>query len=278
MPYKNIVKWDKVHHFMRSFFPPSKTQNVFCYYGSVKLFRSLLLTLFSLNMNQVYGKDVDYFLKSQGDNLNYFIQTSASLGIFKEKTTRSTITTEQNSPMTISGGISYFPNAVEKVSFIAMGSLSYLVPSDFEHEGGSVFSNNLKLDPEYGASMYVHKSYTHRNSTGFFGGIDYESFNLYNASSLLIGESPTLVTERISYATLGLTFAKKIVTPFVLNISASQSLTTQREFRGQRYQIVWNQKYSENTWYHIFAKRHELNDGHRNLTITRYGVGVGFYY
>ncbi|WP_412462920.1 hypothetical protein [Halobacteriovorax sp. RT-2-6] len=243
-----------------------------------RIFRSLIIFYIGLNTNQVYGKSLDFFLKSKGDNHNYFIQTSASLGMFKEKTSNRVLKTQKNSPMTLTAGISYFPVSIEKLSLVALGSISYLVASEIESDSGSSFSNNLKLKPELGASFYAHKSYTYRNSTGFFGGVDYEVFNLYNSSKFLDGESLDTEVKRIYYGTLGLTFAQKIITPFVLNLSFSQSVNSQRGLSGQRYQINYSQKYSENMWYNIFAKRHELKNDYRQLSITRLGIGVGFYY
>lgn len=229
-------------------------------------------------MNQVYGKGLDFFSKSRGVDHNYFIQTTASLGMFKEKTSNQVFKTEQNSPMTITGGISYFPSSFEKLSIVALGSISYLVPSNIESDEGSIFTNNLKLSPEFGASLYAHKSYTHRNSTGFFGGVDYEVFNLYNSSALVTGEELTTQIKRVYYATAGLTFAQKLITPFILNLSYSHSVNSEHGLSGQRYQITYNQKYSDNMWYHIFAKRNELKNDRRDVSITRLGIGVGFYY
>ncbi len=243
-----------------------------------RILRSLIIFYIGLNTNQVYGKDLDFFLKSKGDNHNYFIQTSASLGMFKEKTSSQVLKTQKNSPMTLTAGLSYFPTTIEKLSIVALGSISYLVGSEVESDSGSTFSNNLKLKPELGASLYAHKSYTHRNSTGFFGGVDYELFNVYKSGELLNGGTLDVETKRIYYGTVGLTFAQKLITPFVFNLSFSQSVNLQRGLSGQRYQINYSQKYSENMWYHIFTKRHELKNDYRQLSITRLGIGVGFYY
>lgn len=245
----------------------------------MKVLRSLVIFLFSLNFNQVYGKNLDYFQKFNGDNYNYFIQTSASLGIFKEKLSDATIKTEQNSPMTITGGIAYFPDSMEKLSLLAIGSISYLVSSDLEGEGGTTFANSLELDPEMGFSLYAHKSYTYRNVTGFFGGIDHEVFYLYNTEDFLNNSSELKSsTHKVAYVTIGLAFAQKLITPFVLKLSASQSVRSNTDLEGQRYSINYSQKYSENMWYHVFAKRHEFKNNKRRLDITRLGVGVGFYY
>ncbi len=229
-------------------------------------------------MNQVYGKNLDYFLKNSGSNSNYFIQTAASLGIVTDKDANTKTSTETNSPMTLNAGISYFPDSFEKTAVVAIGSISYMVSSDFEDAGGSTFSNNMKLDPEFAGSLYLHKSYTYRNVTGFFGGLDYESFNLYSAPSAILSNEIELSRERITYATLGLCFAQKLVTPFVLKLSASQSLINQLGLSGQRYHLHYEQKYSENTWYHFFAKRNVLSNGSRELRINRFGFGLGFYY
>lgn len=245
----------------------------------MKYFRSLVIFFIGLNINQVHGKNLDYFLKSNGDEFNYFIQTAASLGIQKEKVSNIMISTEQNSPMTITAGFAFFPSSIEKLSLLATGSLSYIVPSDIKEEGGSTFSNNTKLDPETGFSFHAHKSYTYRNVTGFFGGLDHEVFYLYNTPDFLgSGKELKSVTQKITYGTLGLAFAQKFFTPFVFKISASQSFSSKTGLKGQRYLIDYSQKYSENMWYHIFVKRHELQDDLRELKITRLGVGVGFYY
>lgn len=243
-----------------------------------RILRSLIIFYIGLNTNQVYGKDLDFFLKSKGDNHNYFIQTSASFGMFKEKTFNRVLKTQKNSPMTLTAGLSYFPTSIEKLSIVALGSISYLVGSEVESDNGITSTSNLKLKPELGASLYAHKSYTYRNSTGFFGGVDYELFNVYNSKKFLSDESVDTEIKRIYYATAGLTFAQKLITPFVLNLSFSQSINSQRGLSGQRYQINYSQKYSENMWYNIFAKRHELKNDYRELSITRLGVGVGFYY
>ena len=230
------------------------------YYGGVKLLRSLVITIISLHMNQIKGADS-----------SYFIQTSASVGIVKDEGLGATLKTEQNSPMTLTAGLTYELESFDNLSVLSKGSVSYLIASDIEQEGGSTFSNDTKLAPEFGASLHLLNS-------NFFGGVDLESFSLYAGLPDAGSNAIHFISEKLTYTTLGISFKGQLITPYVFKVSASQSLSSDKGFSGQRYIVAFEQEYSENIWYHVFAKRHSLENGGRQISISRYGVGLGFHY
>lgn len=193
-----------------------------------------------------------------------------SLGSLNEVKDSTDITSEQNSPVTL--GLTYERDLSEKTYFSSSLYVSYL--NNFEQSTGE----SLEVPMEYGLTAYRgHKMMDY----DIYYGVDYEKFTTFNTSDLGVTTN-TLETKNqaLSYVTFGVSKyfpikSKGIFTKFSFSKNITSTNSDGSAFTGYKWigfaAFPINKKISVTG----FVKQHLL-EGDTDLTITRYGFGVGF--
>ena len=202
-----------------------------------------------------------------------FITTSA--GTFSEKFSSVTVTSKQNSPITFGiGGNLPFDN--ERIwSLNSSLYLSYLTGQTTNR------AENIDIDPEIGVNLYLQYTFPKNSLYSIYSGIDVERFSTFNTDDLLSGASIETREQLLSFATIG--FNRLFMPggkPFLFKISYSFGITGSsneagKEFKGDKYLIYLNYKIFSKINLHFLSKFHSLT-GPTDLSITRYGAGIGW--
>lgn len=205
-----------------------------------------------------------------------FFHATVSQGKFLEDISGNKIDSQQNSPFTIGAGLVYLPPRLRDYSFATSVYYSNLKPSIVNDGSDTVTNTNLKLPPEIGLNLYAQRSMS-RFFTNIYGGFDYEEFNLLNFDKIVEGETTALESQRqkVLFGTIGGAFTFTMINPTTVKVSYSQGIASNNDINGGKYMLYMNQKLTQNFWYHILYKQHLLNEGNREISISRYGVGVG---
>lgn len=227
----------------------------------------------------------DFFEESKTErrlNLNAFYMASAGSFVETVPNEEGQITSKQNSPYSIGVGGGYvFGDMTHSLS----GSVywSSLRASDLSGDVVSS-SNTLEVPEEIGYNLYYQ--YLVKNwGLGFYGGVDKEKFSTFNTRDILVGQELAIVSNDLTYATLGMakTFYLgdyKFLSRASFATSVASTSTSTRgdaQFEGNRMLLFLSMRGSYNLSYHLLYKRHQLT-GPTNLTIDRVGIGIGYQF
>lgn len=205
-----------------------------------------------------------------------FIHASLSQGKFLDTIGSNKIDSQQNSPFTIGAGFVYLMEEYKNYSIASSIYYSNLQTNNINDASNTVTNKNLKLPAEVGVNVYLQKNLRSLISN-VYGGIDYEEFNTLNFDQIIEGNSQELSSQRqkFTYLTAGLGLSFNFIKASTMKFSASQALATSTDLSGSKFMIYFNQKLSNNFWYHLLYKQHLLTENDRDVSISRYGIGVG---
>lgn len=227
----------------------------------------------------------DFFEESKEErrlNLNAFYMASAGSFVETVPNEEGQITSKQNSPYSIGVGAGYvFGDFSHSLS--ASLYWSSLRASDLS---GDVVSNSntLEVPEEIGYNIYYQYLFKSLG-LGLYGGLDKEKFSTFNTRDILVGEELSIVSNDLTYATLGLgkTFYlgdfKFLSRASIATTIASTSTSTRSDaqFEGTRLLAFLSMRGSYNFSYNFLYKRHQLT-GPTNLTIDRVGIGLSYQF
>jgi hypothetical protein len=221
------------------------------------------------------GSKRENYFKEPSDIVN-FIHITFSQGTFSEDINGNSIESQQNSPFTIGAGIGYKFKKSPRNSISSSIYYSNLKASNIKDPTGTVTNKNLDLDAEIGANFYYQ-----RGLRGWFNnlytGLDYERFNTFNFDQVIDGLTTELkaTEQRMTFLTGGFGLFFDYKKPIRVKVSYSQGITSATELEGSKYLFYINQSISKRYWYHLLFKQHNLEEGQKTLSITRYGIGFG---
>lgn len=205
-----------------------------------------------------------------------FIHATLSQGKFLDTIGNNKIDSQQNSPFTIGAGFVYLLEDYKDYSIASSAYYSNLQASNINDASNTVDNKGISLPAEIGANIYLQKN-LQSTINAVYGGFDYEQFNTLNFDEIIEGETTTLDSQRqtVLFATAGLGLTFQFIKPTTMKFSASQAVSSSTEFGGTKYMMYLNQKLTNNFWYHILYKQHMLSGTSRDVSISRYGIGVG---
>lgn len=205
-----------------------------------------------------------------------FIHASLSQGKFLDTIGNNKIDSQQNSPFTVGAGFAYLMEDYKDYSIASSIYYSNLQTNNINDTSNTVQNKDLDLPAEIGLNLYLQKN-LQSTISNVYGGFDYEEFNTLNFDQIIQGETQELASQRqkFLYLTAGLGLSFNFIKPSTMKLSASQAVATSTELTGAKYMIYFNQKLSNNFWYHILYKQHLLTEDERDVSISRYGIGVG---
>ncbi len=205
------------------------------------------------------------------------IFTMSSLGTYDQKANNESISFQQNSPLTLGGAFSYYPQN-KLYSFSSSAYISYLSTSVNSQTTGSI-SPPL----ETGGNIYGEYRLNKYNMT-FYSGLDFENISALNLRSFQSTNKVYFDSITASYLTLGMTKPFTLYNiKFVAKFSVSKSLLTSyksidqnaEKYTGSKILFYLNYKINEKFYLHSLLKYHTMS-GPSDLTIFRIGVGVGY--
>lgn len=200
---------------------------------------------------------------------------TASAGTFTEKVSSVTVTSKQNSPITIGIG-GNLPFDDERIwSLNSSFYVSYLTGQTTNRD------EEVSIDPEVGVNLYLQYSFPGNPLYSLYGGMDVERFSTFNTDDLITGASLDTRDQLLSFATLG--FNRIFMPggkPLLFKVSYSFGLTGSSDsdgeaFKGDKYLLYLNYKMFSKILVHVLFKHHSLS-GPTELSITRYGAGIGW--
>lgn len=188
----------------------------------------------------------------------------------------------QNSPVTIGSGVSYYPMD-SKWSVAGSAYVSHLLAS-----GSNLDNRNVTIPPEIGANLYGEYKFMERNFTGYFG-FDYEQFSTFNMGAIQQNQKLLVDRNTVLFATVGGSSALELFgSPFFTKLSFSRSLATTTDAHSggtntsggyEGYKVMWyvNKKISPDMFIHSLIKYHWM-EGPSDLKTLRIGLGFGFIF
>lgn len=113
--------------------------------------------------------------------------------------------------------------------------------------------------PQIGLNLYIQRV-TESFISNFYGGIDYERFSTLKFEDILTNgkRDLTLNQEQMIFATVGVSFYKKLILPTASKVSTSYILNSKTDLSGYKYILYANQKLNKRFWYHLLYKKHNL--------------------
>ncbi|TNE98471.1 MAG: hypothetical protein EP326_09800 [Deltaproteobacteria bacterium] len=202
-----------------------------------------------------------------------FMTTSA--GTFTEKVSTVTVTSKQNSPITVGFGGNYPFDDARIWSLNSSFYISYLTGQTTNR------AEEVSIDPEVGLNLYLQYAFPGNPLYSIYSGVDVERFSTFNTDDLITGASIDTRTQLLSFATVGfnkifMPFGK----PFLFKASYSfgvsgSSDASGKEFTGDKYMLYLSYKIFSQVMIHALFKHHSLS-GPTELAITRYGAGIGW--
>ncbi|GEM_PF-6914722 len=215
------------------------------------------------NDQQIFGKH-----KNSTDKLHMSIFYTASKGVLEETVSGVTVENSQNSPATIGTFLSYEPT--NKFSLSSSAYLSKI--TNTETMNGKVYTTPL----EYGINGYL--GYKLYDNLSIYSGADYENLSTYNTAEVLSGQELEISSTKFLYATVGASLLFDIGKLLMLKGSYSNAISSydgSGSFSGDKFILYLSMKWTDNLLFHLLYKRH-MFDGPTDLTIYRYGVGIGY--
>lgn len=215
-------------------------------------------------------------LRPSKHGLSSFATTS--FGLFSETFNGASATAEQNSPYTI--GLSHNYNMSEDYQISSSLYLSHLTAT---FTGSS--EEEVNIPPEYGLTFYLDfKKHLFSNWTPYLG-VDIERFSTFNSDERELGEKLSTREHQLIYGTFGAStnfnilrqnfFIKTSLSYSLLTQSSRKSIADSSEFSGIKGLLFLATTLTKNWSTHFLFKQHLMN-GPTNLSITRYGFGVGY--
>ncbi len=233
----------------------------------------------SNEVSRVSKKSSDFFPKVKNEkDWRFSAFYTLSKGTFEENIIGTNISTvsNQDSPITLGG--SAFKSISSEMNF--SGSF-YLSKID---SGISDRNEEVSIPFELGLTSYLGL----RKSNWpieVYSGLDIERFSSYNTDELPSGEALSTREHTITYFTAGVSksfgwlgkkfLAKASISKSLLSLQSRESLVNPEKFSGLKYIAYLNMKYNDRWFYHGLFKQHSLT-GATDLTITRFGLGVGY--
>ncbi|MCO4794559.1 MAG: hypothetical protein KC493_12640 [Bacteriovoracaceae bacterium] len=232
---------------------------------------------YSPNSGHKWAPKIFWANKPTQPRYSFFGFLTSSMGTFNETVSSQnvTVTSKQNSPITFGLG-GNIPFDTDRVwSFNTSIYASYLTGQTTNR------SEEVSVDPEIGLNLYLQYALPSNPYYSFFTGVDIERFSTFNTDDLITGASIDTRTQLMSFATLG--FNRLFMPggkPFLFKVSYSQGVTSSsnavgKEFTGSKYMIYLNYKVFSKILVHLLFKHHSLT-GPTELSITRYGGGIGW--
>ncbi len=205
-----------------------------------------------------------------------FVHATISQGQFIDDISNNKVNSQQNSPFTVGAGFAYLPENWENWSLASSIYYSNLKASNITDASQTVQNSNLKLPAEIGGNIYAQRNVPGK-TYNFYGGLDYELFNTLNFQEIIDGETTTLESQRqkILFLTAGMGVQFNFFKPTTMKLSVSNGVQSASEMNGMKYMLYFNQKMTKNFWYHVLYKQHLLKENSREVSISRYGIGVG---
>jgi len=216
-------------------------------------------------------------IKPRKHSLSSFATTS--FGLFSETFgDGASATAEQNSPYTI--GLSYNYNMNEDYQVSSSLYLSYLTAT---FTGSS--EEEVDIPPEYGVTSYLDlKKHRFANWTPYLG-VDIERFSTFNSDERELGEKLSTREHQLIYGTFGASanfnvlrqnfFIKSSLSYSLLTQSSRKSIVDDSDFEGIKGIFFIATPVYKSWSAHFLFKQHLMN-GPTDLSITRYGFGVGY--
>lgn len=230
----------------------------------------------NISKSTVKLQDNNQFEFDPRHSLGSFFTTS--YGSFTEKFGESVAKTEQNSPYTF--GLSYGFTQDEHYSYSASLYVSNLVATSFEGT-----SETTDIPYEYGLTGYVNLHDYKLANWVPYGGLDFESFSTFNLDERDLGEELDTREHQFLYITAGVSnlisvFNKKIfiktsLSQSIYSQSSRNSLVDGDTFSGVKG-IFFAATSINNKWSAHFLLKQHLMEGPTDLSVTRYGVGLGY--
>ncbi len=202
-----------------------------------------------------------------------FMTTSA--GTFTEKVSSVTVTSKQNSPITVGvgGNLPFDDHRIWSLNSSIY--FSYLTAQTTNRD------EEISVDPEVGVNLYLQYAFPGNPLYSIYAGMDVERFSTFNTDDLINGASIDTRNQLLSFATVG--FNRLFMPggkPFLFKVSYSfgtsgSSNADGKEFKGDKYMLYLNYKLFSKVLVHALFKHHSLT-GPTDLSITRYGGGIGW--
>lgn len=230
-----------------------------------------LASIFVPETIMIEENNLDYTELSQR-RYTFFAHVTVSQGFFNEQVNESVLENQQNSPLTVGTGAHVrFSDQWAVASSVYFSKLNASIVDTAELD-----QSELVVNDEIGGNLYLEYKLADA-SYSFYGGLDYEQFTTLNLDEIISGNSNKINTnkEKMGFATVGVSFFKKLFLPSTIKLSASPVVHSNTGFGGYKYMFYINQRITDNTWYHFLLKHHELEQESRSVSITRYGFGVG---
>lgn len=217
-------------------------------------------------------KNLDYTEISR-TKYTFFAHVTVSQGLFNEQVSTSSLKNQQNSPLTIGAG-----THIKFNSSFALATSAYVSKLNVSTvDSPQLSQTNLKVKNEYGANLYGEFRIPN-SAYSVYGGVDYEQFNTLNLQAIINGTTDKIEVrrEKMTFATIGISFLTKLFLPTAIKISGSPIVQSNHNFTGYKYMLYVNQRMTKNTWYHFLFKHHQLEQSSGQIiAINRYGFGVG---
>ena len=222
------------------------------------------------------------YLKSRRKSSDFdgsvFFMTS--IGLFNQQLPRLDVNIDfnQNSPYTFGamGNYNFYKNRYSVSTSAYLSSLS----SNSSNYG------DIEIPDEIGLNIYFQKNNI-GNSLAAYGGIDYETFSIFNSEIFSLDEKIEINNVVTTYLTLGIStklsfFSTKIFTKFSVSKSISTTLENRdpttpiiNKYDGFKVMSYWNYKFYQNWFTHVLLKYHSFS-GDDKISFLRAGVGIGY--
>jgi hypothetical protein len=228
-----------------------------------------------------YAKELKTSLhqSEEGQKFSLSGYYSNTIGSYSESTNNQTIKSDQNFPVTI--GFSSSATTASRTHFL-LASLYWAKSTSGKINGISNSTiNDINIPGEIGYNFY-YQYYLQKNKTGIYLGYDYEELNTFNTNQLLVGDPVKNISNKINYGTLGFNQSYEINNSvFNSKISFSNILSSKsslgEKLTGYKYLVYLSLRPEGRISYNIIYKHHDLK-GPTNLSINRYGIGIGFQF
>lgn len=221
-----------------------------------------------------------YYTEMNERNTHHFgLFTTPSIGFFSQADSTG-YTLKYNQISFINLGAVYLYTPYQKMFHMSM-SLYYSTISSTTNQTSTSSSSTVNIPSEYGANVYA--LYNSDSRFTFYGGIDYEKFSIFNLQQLQNEGIISVDDMNVFYATLGLKYTTKFNDKLSFKLSFAKSLTStvsssntaKVSLSGIRVLLGMNYNFNEQWSLNSFLKNHNF-DGDNTLSITRFGVGVGY--
>ncbi len=212
----------------------------------------------------------------------------SSMGTFHQKAPNiSDIYFQQNSPFSLGGAFSYYPEE-KRYSLSFSGYYSYLLETASTQSISSV-----PTPPEFGGNLYGEYNWRKQQLTPY-GGLDFERFSLLDPQGLRNDRRIYIDDVKMLFLTVGvaksytlfkrkfftkMSYSKTLYTAFTRNIptyaSNEYDYVESGKYQGSKVMLYVNTKLTESFFVHMLVKFHILS-GSSDLTIFRVGLGLGY--